>query len=250
MTSDPTDLTRRAERVAAVVFCGLACFVAGCSAKHVIVLKYDDFGPPSLGGELIGVSWYQWDTHGYEEDDFECNIRVLVFDGISEEEVRSQYPSMVGVVDYRYVNRKDATAFLKQKIEECEEYNREAPHNAFEDVLKILRSTLRRIELRHGREPAERGTRATIEHRARSYRRNRDHESLKWLSEHFLMRGLPLAEVEALLGESYSAAGDGPDEDKANSSRRYDSDRDVPYGHVLVIHVVDGKVDNWEWASE
>lgn len=121
----------------------------GCSEdRHIdtLVLSYEDFGPQVVAHELLGPEWYQWDSHGYESDDFEYNINVVVFDGVSEEAVSARYKTVVGEVDYRYVSKPNAVRYLKRKISECESAIREDDLPGVQGIVETLTVTLRLIE--------------------------------------------------------------------------------------------------------
>ena len=53
--------------------------------------------------------------------------------------------------------------------------------------------------------------------------------------------------IQNLLGKGSGVYGEDPEE---TDKLLYTSHRDVPYGHLLLIHFVHGRVDTWEWASE
>lgn len=82
-------------------------------------------------------------------------------------------------------------------------------------------------------------------HHAGQYRSHRDHASLVWLADHALRPGMKRSKVEALLGPSTDYGfGD------TNATRLYHSHREEPYGHILVMHFDDDRLESWEWASE
>ncbi len=132
---------------------GLLLTLPGCSSRSTrktVVLDYGDFGPQALACELIGFEWYQWDPCGYEDPDFEYNIRIVVYDDLGNDDIRRLYPTVEGKIDYRYVRRAEAIKFLKQAIAEWDEASRQDPCCGLPDeVRQRLESTLRRIEVSH-----------------------------------------------------------------------------------------------------
>jgi hypothetical protein len=130
---------------------GLLFTLPGCSshsARKTVVLDYGDFGPQALAWELIGFEWYQWDPCGYEDPNFEYNIRIVIYDDATDDEIRKLYPTVEHKIDYRYVRRAEATKFLKQAIAEWDEASRQDPCCGLPDeVRQRLKSTLRRIEV-------------------------------------------------------------------------------------------------------
>jgi hypothetical protein len=127
--------------------------LCGCSdgnaEAYTAVFEYDDFGPQVAACELIGMGWYQWDNHGYEEPDYKYNIKVVVYYQISLDDVKRAYPTVKGEVDYRYVTKERALSHLKSKIAEFEEFARSDPPNAsivWKENSARLKRTLRKIE--------------------------------------------------------------------------------------------------------
>jgi len=130
----------------------LGLMLCGCSDSNVeaytAVFEYDDFGPQVMAYELIGMQWYQWDNHGYEEPDYKYNIKVVVYYQISLDDVKRAYPTVKGEVDYRYVTKERALSHLKSKIAECEEFARSDPNASivWKENSARLKRTLRKIE--------------------------------------------------------------------------------------------------------
>ena len=137
-------------KVCAILTGTLGLMLYGCSdiagKAHIAVFPYEDFGPQAISYELLGMGWYQWDSHGYEDPDYKYNIKVIVYDGMSLADVIRAYPTVQGQVDYRYVTKDRAVAFLNSKIAECEESARSEPDIGMASVLSVLKRTVRKIE--------------------------------------------------------------------------------------------------------
>jgi hypothetical protein len=72
----------------------MALLIAGCAhseVKSMLVLDYDDFGPQAAAYELLGMQWWQWQAHG-ESRPNKCDIKVVVYEGVSLGSVKQQYP--------------------------------------------------------------------------------------------------------------------------------------------------------------
>jgi hypothetical protein len=87
---------------------------------HTLVLAYDDFGPQAMAGQLLGMEWWQWEAGGSWEIEDRFDVRVVVYRGITEREVVAEYPTLVGLADYRYVSYDDAMAYFEENIADIE----------------------------------------------------------------------------------------------------------------------------------
>ncbi len=89
------------------------------SAKTgVCVLKYEDFGPPVIANNLIGMDWWQWQPHG-DSRPTRYDIKVVVYRGLQLDKVKAKYPvAPEKNKDYRYVEYADALTYLDQHIAE------------------------------------------------------------------------------------------------------------------------------------
>lgn len=112
-----------------------------------MLLEYDEFGPQVLAHELIGMEWYQWDTHGYEEEDHEYNIKIVVYKGMDLDTVKKTYPVIKDKRDYRYVECRKAIRFLEKTIKFCKEgiAADDSLKGADEGTVRTLRATLSKI---------------------------------------------------------------------------------------------------------
>lgn len=83
------------------------------------VMRYEDFGPPSMVYEWIGFDWWQWQPHGDSDPNQHYDIRIVVYRNASLEEVRRKFPvNPAALKDYRYVAYEDAIQHLEQQIED------------------------------------------------------------------------------------------------------------------------------------
>jgi hypothetical protein len=140
----------RTRTVFVELLCGLAVALAGCASPDtdkIVFLECSDFGPQALAYQLIGFEWYQWDSQGYEDPNYRYNIRIVVYDdprGLDR--IKTQYPTVNGKTDYRYVARSEAIAHLKRDIADCEKELKEDPQSGLDGVLKTLKATLDRLD--------------------------------------------------------------------------------------------------------
>jgi hypothetical protein len=116
---------------------------------EVVVLEYGAFGPQGIAYELVGFEWYQWASHGHEESDYRYNIKILVCEEDDVEAVKKRYPVVKGKVDYRYVSRGKAIAFLDTRAKELEALAKteDEPSGAecFRGLAQKLRATREKI---------------------------------------------------------------------------------------------------------
>lgn len=116
----------------------LLTFLIACTnqvKQNSIILNYSDFGPQIIASEIIGMEWWQWQSHG-ESRPTTTDIKVVVYKDILLKEVETIYPlNPKKRKDYRYLEYKKALDFLGKKIDE----------NILEQVtnnLKLTRSKL------------------------------------------------------------------------------------------------------------
>lgn len=112
--------------------------LSACSSvvqtERYLVFKYSDFGPPVIATELLGVDWWQWQSHG-DSRPKDYDIKVIVYDG-DLSEVKSRYPvSPDEGKDFRYIDISSALKYLDDNIRE----------NILESVTKSLIYTRLRI---------------------------------------------------------------------------------------------------------
>lgn len=86
--------------------------------ENALVFDYEDFGPQVVASEIVGVEWWQWQTHG-DSKPIECDVKVVVYRGIALKAVQEKYPlDSEQNKDYRYLEYEDALAYLDRKIDE------------------------------------------------------------------------------------------------------------------------------------
>ena len=118
----------------------LACVgLVGCGHKPAttMVLDYDDFGPQVAAHEVIGMAWWQWDSHGDPDPRTRYDIKVVVYRDISLEQVQGQLPvDEEKRQDFRYLTYAQAISYLDETIRE----------GVLPEVTDRLRETKSRIE--------------------------------------------------------------------------------------------------------
>ena len=135
-------------RLTPLIALSVVLALTGCqqkSAPDVLILPYSDFGPQVISYELLGMGFYSWDSQGHEDESYQYNIQVVVYDG-PPAPVCAAYPTVKDKVDYRYVTRAEALRFLKQNIAACDAMHADDPHSGADDIAATLRATLRKIE--------------------------------------------------------------------------------------------------------
>ncbi|WP_221074765.1 hypothetical protein [Agarivorans aestuarii] len=108
----------------ASVFLTLGCTQSSIEDKTV-VLPYKAFGPPSMSGHLLGVEWFQWQSHG-DSRPREYPIKVVVYKDASLEELEAAYPIDEALEkDFRYVEYTAAINYFDKNVLEVEEMAKE-----------------------------------------------------------------------------------------------------------------------------
>lgn len=111
----------------------LAVLVACASQvkQNTVVLNYSDFGPQVIANEMIGMEWWQWQSHG-ESRPTVYDVKIVVFQNIPLKEVKKLYPVNPDMEkDYRYLKYEKALGFLNAKIDD----------NVMETVTSVLETT-------------------------------------------------------------------------------------------------------------
>ena len=89
---------------------------AYAETRNMLVLDYSDFGPQASAYELLGMEWWQWQSHGGSRPK-KYNIKVVVYKDVSLDEVIQRYPVLERELkDYRYVSYGDAIKYLEDMI--------------------------------------------------------------------------------------------------------------------------------------
>jgi hypothetical protein len=133
------------------ILCLFICcvfFISGCSSNNsnqsqVLVLPYSAFGPPSMSGSLLGVEWFQWQSHG-DSRPRKYDVNIVVYRDSSFEEVKSQYPiSEKNEIDYRYVTYVDSITYFDENISNVVIMEQEGyPMGTLPDRLKATKAQI------------------------------------------------------------------------------------------------------------
>ncbi|GAB1623753.1 hypothetical protein AAOGI_38030 [Agarivorans albus] len=96
--------------------------VSACSQAPIehqtYILPYKAFGSPSMSGNLVGVEWFQWQSHG-DSRPRAYPVKVVVYRDIALKEVEAAYPvNPEAEMDYRYVEYSDALIYFENNIAE------------------------------------------------------------------------------------------------------------------------------------
>ena len=93
----------------------------GCvhaEANKMIVLDYSDFGPQAAAYELLGMQWWQWQSHG-DSRPRKYDIKVVVYRDVPLDVVKQKYPVVKKEFkDFRYVSYDEAILYLDTMIQE------------------------------------------------------------------------------------------------------------------------------------
>jgi hypothetical protein len=98
----------------------LSALILVLSTAHVRageeILPYSAFGPQVAAYQLIGMQWWQWDSHG-DGRDGEYPIKVVVFWDQSREQTAKRHPvDQTRLQDFRYVEYSKAVEHLEATI--------------------------------------------------------------------------------------------------------------------------------------
>ena len=119
----------------------LAITGLGHSVADEIVVPYESFGPQVLAHELIGMAWWQWDSHG-DSRPKKYPIQVVVYWGQALEQTEQRYPSQrEKEKDFRYVERGEAIEYLVSTLKEL----KKQPEYFTSELVKLLSETLTQI---------------------------------------------------------------------------------------------------------
>jgi len=137
----------------------LSALILMLAASHVradeLMLPYAAFGPQAIAYQLIGMEWWQWDSHG-DEHDHEYPIQVVVFWNQTREETAKRHPvDQAKLRDFRYVEYSKAVEHLEETIKEFGEAKLDAL--AMERALTQLKK--RKAEQGGAGQPATRPSR-------------------------------------------------------------------------------------------
>ena len=103
-----------------------------------VVLPYGSFGPQAIAHELIGMEWWQWDSHG-DSRPREYPIKVVVYWDQTLQKTKKQYPiDRSKEQDFRYVEYTSAVNHLEKSIKNLK--NSRLDSSVLEKTLIRLRS--------------------------------------------------------------------------------------------------------------
>ncbi|MDP4623870.1 MAG: hypothetical protein NWT08_01905 [Akkermansiaceae bacterium] len=109
-----------------------------------VILPYSAFGPQVAAYELIGMEWWQWDSHG-DGTEREYPIKVVVFwDQTLEETSRNHPVDQEKQQDFRYVEYAKAVEHMAKTIKEFKEVELDA--SDIEQALAKLKTSKAREE--------------------------------------------------------------------------------------------------------
>jgi hypothetical protein len=85
----------------------------------LLLLNFNDFGPPSMSFDLLGQSWWRWESSGSSDPMQRYPIQVVVYKGVGLNSAMLKYPSnQKRLKDYRYISLKQAIDYLNENIED------------------------------------------------------------------------------------------------------------------------------------
>lgn len=103
-------------KILAILGMGLLISCVSIPEKKTLVMDYEDFGPPVIAHEVIGMDWWQWMSHG-DSRPTQYPIKVVIYKGIPLTQVSSKYPvNAQQKKDYRYLEYANAIRYLNQMI--------------------------------------------------------------------------------------------------------------------------------------
>jgi len=106
-------------------------------SSNLVILNYKDFGPPSMSFELLGQSWWSWESSGSSSPNQLYPIKVVVYSNKTLEQVKSQYPVIpIKKQDYRYIRLEQANRYLNKNIQD----------NFISSITATLKRTKNRLE--------------------------------------------------------------------------------------------------------
>lgn len=107
------------------------------------VFSYGAFGPQALAGQLLGQDCYLFADCCCGEIGDAFDVRVVVYDGITEAKARDRFVSAPAVGDYRYVSACRARRFL---VDAMKGERGSAPEDRIPTLERTLGDTLKAID--------------------------------------------------------------------------------------------------------
>jgi len=85
-----------------------------------LILPYSTFGPQATAHKLIGMEWWQWESHGNSKKQT-YPIKVVVYWDQTLEETKKKYPvDQAKLKDFRYVEYSMAVKHMEEIIPELQ----------------------------------------------------------------------------------------------------------------------------------
>lgn len=96
----------------------LLCSCADHPEAKIALFTYEDFGPPAMANELIGMDWWQWQVPE-ESQPTKYDIKVVVYRNVKLDAVKKEYPvAPEQFKDYRYAEYTQVMSYLDRNIQE------------------------------------------------------------------------------------------------------------------------------------
>jgi len=106
---------------AALMLLGLQATRAG-----EVILPFSAFGPQAAAYKVIGMEWWQWDSHG-DSRPRDYPIKIVVFWDQTREDTAKRYPvDREKLQDFRYVEYSKAITHMERTIKELKELELDA----------------------------------------------------------------------------------------------------------------------------
>ncbi len=86
-----------------------------------VILPYSAFGPQAAAYKVIGMEWWQWDSHG-DSRPRDYPIKIVVFWDQTREDTAKRHPVDRGKLqDFRYVEYSKAITHMERTIKELKD---------------------------------------------------------------------------------------------------------------------------------
>ena len=86
--------------------------------SNTVLLDYEEFGPPVVANEILGMDWWQWQEFG-DSRPRKYDIKVVVYKNISLDQVKEWYPIEPDKEkDFRYLEYGKALNYLDKLIKD------------------------------------------------------------------------------------------------------------------------------------
>jgi hypothetical protein len=125
---------------------------ASDAADHVV--PYEAFGPQAIAHKLIGMEWWQWDSHG-DSRPRKYPIKVVIYWGQSLEATKRRFPvDRSKEQDFRYVEYSAAVNHMQNAIKELEalDLNTSKIHSAL-DAIRVAHAKTEQVGAGNGLAP-------------------------------------------------------------------------------------------------